>query len=236
MHKLRVAQLNVEIDYKYETMTKQSEAYKCDFEKPDIVVSASDEAIEKMHEEYPHLSLNDCEYMLTGFIFYNKLLQYDGFMLHSSTVVLNNEAYMFSAPSGTGKSTHTQLWLKEFGDKAYILNDDKPAIRFFNDGIYAYGTPWSGKTDQNVNKKVPVKAIIFIERSENNHIEKMGATETLKMLLYQGFRSRGKTGTENFLDMSEKIVNKIGVYKLGCNISREAVLTVYNEINGGKLK
>ena len=70
MHKIRVAQLNVEIDYKYETMTKQSEAYKTDFDTADITVNVTDESIEKMHEEYPHLSLNDCEYMLTGFIFF----------------------------------------------------------------------------------------------------------------------------------------------------------------------
>ena len=87
-------------------------------------------------------------------------------MLHASAVVVDGDAYLFSAPCGTGKSTHASLWLKYLKHKnPYILNDDKPAIRIVNDNIYVYGTPFSGKTDKNKNEKANLKGIAFLEQS-----------------------------------------------------------------------
>ena len=100
--------------------------------------------------------------------FYEKLLDYNGMMFHASAVVVDGKAYLFSAPSGTGKSTHTRLWLEYFGEKAYILNDDKPAIRIMDGKFYAYGTPWCGKDNVSTNQKCEIKAICFLERSEVN--------------------------------------------------------------------
>ena len=74
-------------------------------------------------------------------------------LLHSSAVVVDGYAYLFSADSGTGKSTHTGLWKQHFGDRAYIINDDKPAIRKVDGEWYVFGTPWSGKTDTSVNPR-----------------------------------------------------------------------------------
>ena len=93
-------------------------------------------------------------------------------LLHSSCVVYEDKAYLFSAPCGTGKSTHTQIWLKRFPG-AYILNDDKPAIRIMEDGVYAFGTPFSGKTDLNVNKG-EMYALLGVNGA--------GKTTTIKML------------------------------------------------------
>ena len=109
--------------------------------EPDITIHTEPEA---MLEKYPYLSLDSCEYMCTGSMFYSQLLRHNGIMLHSSCVVVDDGAYLFTARSGTGKSTHTNLWLEKFGDRAYILNDDKPALRLENGTWFAYGTPWSG--------------------------------------------------------------------------------------------
>ena len=174
------------------------------------------------------------EYIFTGAAFYEELLGFNGIMLHSSAVVLDNKAYLFSAPSGTGKSTHTQLWLKYFGEKAYILNDDKPAIREFDGEFFAYGTPWSGKTDWNVNKKIPLAAIIFIERAKNNFAEKMNAVNAAKMLYYQGYSAQSEIRKIQFLDFIDKLISKVPVFKLGANMEEDAVTTIYNAINGVK--
>ena len=102
--------------------------------------------------------------------------------LHASAVVVEDEAYLFSADCGTGKSTHTSLWLKYLADKnPYILNDDKPAIRVTENGIFAYGTPFSGKNDINENKKVKVKGICFLEQAPQNSIEKLEISEAFKL-------------------------------------------------------
>lgn len=91
--------------------------------------------------EHPEMNRDDWYYMLTGSDFYTQLLKFRGILLHSSCVVVDGAAYAFSADSGTGKSTHTALWLKHFGNRAYMLNDDKPAIRLVGDRVYACGTP-----------------------------------------------------------------------------------------------
>ena len=102
-----------------------------------------------------------------------------GFVSAYPRFVREEESYRvfyIKGGSGTGKSTHTALWLKNFAPRASIINDDKPAIRIQKDGIFVYGTPWSGKTDQNKNVKVPLQGIAFLERGEENSITPCGGT------------------------------------------------------------
>ena len=152
-------------------------------------------------------------------------------MLHSSGVVVDNYAYLFSADPGTGKSTHTDLWVKYFGnDRAKIINDDKPAIRMINDKIYVYGTPWSGKTDQNINMKVPLGAIVFLERSEDNWVKEIEPKEAIPLILQQTIRPREPEVMIKLLDMLDIVLRRVKLYRLGCNISEEAVKVSYNRI------
>lgn len=231
MYQLRVADINLNIEYKYETMLKQAEPYKFDFEKPNCTVSVSDESIDIIQKENPHLSKSDIEYIYTGAAFYEALLHFNGFMLHSSGVVKDGYAYLFSADPGTGKSTHTELWQKYFGeDKALIINDDKPAIRMVDNKLFVYGTPWSGKTDKNINMKVPLGAIVFLERSENNWVKQITSAEAIPLILQQTIRPVNKENMILLLDMLDKVLRNTRVFKLGCNISSEAVITSYNGI------
>ena len=115
----RITGLTVEMDSFGRTVT-QAEPYLTESANPDIVISSDWRGLQ---EKQPHLSKDDCEYIVTGSSFYNQLLNFDGMMLHASAVILDGWAYLFSAPSGTGKSTHTALWRKVFGeDKALILD------------------------------------------------------------------------------------------------------------------
>ncbi|MDE6471175.1 MAG: hypothetical protein K2L19_09175 [Eubacterium sp.] len=179
-------------------------------------------------KEQPELVQDDWEYMLTGSDFYTELLKFDGILLHSSCIVVDNKAYAFSADSGTGKSTHTQLWLKHFGDRAYMLNDDKPAIRMIGDEVYACGTPWSGKYDYSSPRVVPLAGICFLERSENNWIKKADTGRAVFNIFSQTVRKLNADKMENLFDVLEQIFAKVPLYELGCNISEEAMLTSYN--------
>ena len=166
-----------------------------------------------------------------GSEFYDALISYGGFLLHSSAVVYKEKAYLFSAPSGTGKSTHTQLWLKRF-DGAYILNDDKPAIKIQKNGFFAFGTPFSGKTDLNINKCVPLGGICFIERSDKNYIEKIPSDEALFRLLNQTVRPYGQNKMDILLKILDKLINTMPIYKLHCNMDSEAADVAYNGMKG----
>jgi hypothetical protein len=179
-------------------------------------------------------SLIDFEYMYTGLAFSDRIAKTGGAVVHGSAISYKGECVIFSANSGVGKSTHAGLWGKRFKDKITIINDDKPAILFKNDIPYAFGTPWSGKTDINTNISAPVKAIIFIQRSDTNWIERLNVKSSIYNLAGQILRPYYdiKIG-EDTLDIIDKLISAVPIYKLHCNISDEAVSTVINELYGG---
>ena len=232
----KIAGLYVDLGYKYDTMKKQAPLYKTDdtCEEPHMKIYLSDEFLEEKQKEMPILDLSACEYFFTGAVFYAGLIRFGGFMLHSSAVVMDGKAYLFTADSGTGKSTHTSLWKKTFGeDRVQILNDDKPAIRIAKEGVYACGTPWSGKTSQNINKIVPVAAIGFLERSEENWIERRNGGEMVGKLLKQTVRPPVKEEMDALLTYVDKVLTEVPVYALGVNMSEDAARMAYETMSKG---
>lgn len=197
---------------------------------PDISIELTMEKLEEIKKRYNHLNLEEIEYIFLGQLFYRHILKYNGILLHSSCVVKDNQAYLFSAPSGTGKSTHTNLWLEEFKD-AYILNDDKPAIIYKDNTLYAAGTPFSGKHDISKNLLVPIKGICFIERSLNNWIKEISSKQAIFEILNQTERIPYENDMTLILSHIENIVKNTKIYKMGCNISIDAVYTSYNKMS-----
>lgn len=194
----------------------------------DININVSEERIRNSMDEHPEMDFDDWQYMLTGTDFYTNLIKFGGILLHSSCVVVDGVAYAFSADSGTGKSTHTQLWLKRFGDRAYMLNDDKPAIRIIDGKAYACGTPWSGKYDYSTPEVVPLAGICFLERSEDNWIKPAETGRAIFNIFSQTVRKLGEKGMGKLLDNLEELFRLVPIYQLGCNISQEAVDCSYN--------
>lgn len=194
----------------------------------DIRINVDDKRVEEAMREHPELNQDDWKYMLTGSDFYTSVLRFDGILLHSSCIVVDGVAYAFSADSGTGKSTHTQLWLKRFGDRAHILNDDKPCIRKIDGKIYACGTPWSGKYDYSTPEVVPLGGICFLERSKTNFIKKADTKKAVYNIFSQTVRRLGAKDMEKLFDVIEDIFELVPLYELGCDISDEAVDTSYN--------
>ena len=166
--KCRIAELDVLISIMFteSKLLSRFDSYLSDFSgDSDFTIAFPNEFFQKRIEENPRISLTEAEYIWTGYEFCRKLLDHDGFVLHAPAVAYTGKAYLFSASSGTGKSTHAAIWEKVFGKDAIIINDDKPALRIKNDTIYVYGTPWSGKTDKNSNISVPLGGICFISKS-----------------------------------------------------------------------
>lgn len=194
----------------------------------DITIDVNEDVVNRYVKAHPELNQDDWEYMLTGSEFYKALLAFDGILLHSSCIVVDGRAYAFSADSGTGKSTHTELWLKHFGDRAYMLNDDKPAIRIIDDVVYACGTPWSGKYDYSTPEIVPLGGICFLERSEDNWIKKAETGKAVFNIFSQTMHKLEEADMNKLFNVLEKIFSSVPLFDLGCNISEEAVLTSYN--------
>lgn len=225
----KIAGLQVEMD-SFGRTVKQAEPYRCEpFEKADIVIQSNWQLLK---ENAPYLSDESCEYLSTGSNFYRQLLRFDGMLLHSSAVMLDGKAYLFTAPCGTGKSTHTQLWLQVFGDRAKILNDDKPALRLENGVWYAYGTPWSGKTDQNVNTRVPLTGICVLGRGQKNVIHPYGGAAAVHDILEQTARSADAEFMVMLLELLDKLVTAVPIWKLECNMDPQAAVVSYSAMSG----
>ena len=211
---------------------KQSRAYLAENQDEnqhiDITINVDEQRVINAMKEHPELRQDDWEYMLTGSDFYTELIKFGGILLHSSCIVVDDMAYAFSADSGVGKSTHTQLWLKHFGDRAYMLNDDKPAIRIIDGEVYACGTPFSGKYDYSTPKNVKLAGICFLERSETNFIKKADTSKAVFNIFSQTVRRLSSEGMENLFDVLEEIFANVPIFEFGCNISDDAVLTSYN--------
>lgn len=197
--------------------------------KPDFSVDIPDEVLRSKHEALPQLTLDECRYVYMGEAFYYKLLNFDGMLLHASCIAKDGRAYLFSAKSGTGKSTHTHLWLDTL-DGVTMINDDKPAIRRIDGTYYACGTPFSGKNDESENVLVPIRAIAFVERAKENRIERLAASQALPLFLSQTVRPSKKENMIKMLDLLDSVLRDIPVFRLYCNISKDAVLTAYNGI------
>lgn len=211
---------------------KQAQPYLADNQDGnqhiDIVIDVDEKRVLRAMEEHPELVQDDWEYMLTGSDFYTELLRFNGILLHSSCIVLDGVAYAFSADSGTGKSTHTQLWLKHFGDRAHMLNDDKPAIRLIGDKVYACGTPWSGKYDYSSPEIAELAGICFLERSEENWIRKADTGKAVFNIFSQTVRKLNAERMDRLFDVLEQIFAKVPLYEFGCDISDDAVMVSYN--------
>ena len=190
--------------------------------EPDLIIESHRE---DLLARQPHLSLDNCEYLSTGASFYFQLLMFHGMLLHSSAVIMDGYAYLFSAPCGTGKSTHTTMWRKAFGeDRVQMLNDDKPALRLEDGRWYAYGTPWSGKTAQNTNVRVPLGGVCVLSRGETNEIEPFNGPQATLALLEQTSRPATMQGRARLLEMLSHLQETVPVWKLKCTPTPEAAL------------
>lgn len=233
MNWYEIVGLKINMKAENKTLKKQASTYLSDKSKiADITISLTDDFIKDKQKENPHLTIDECEYIWTGSQFYHKLLDFNGFMLHASSVAMENKAYLFSAKSGTGKSTHTELWQRYFGEeRASIINDDKPAIRLINNEFYVYGTPWSGKSDKNLDIKVPLKGIVFIERSETNWIKRIDSKQAIKLILDQTLRPKQIEKMDKLLGMLDQLLKIVPIFKMGCDISEGAVKLAYSVLN-----
>jgi hypothetical protein len=158
---------------------------------------------------------------------------YNTFLFHGSCVAVDGIGYLFTAKSGTGKSTHSRLWRELLGDRAVMVNDDKPLIRVNPDGTATvYGTPWDGKHHLSTNIAVPLKAICILERAKQNTIRQITAGEAYPMLLQQAYRPMDSMALSKTLTLIDRLTASVSLWRLGCNRDIEAARVAYEAMKG----
>lgn len=160
-----------------------------------------------------------------------KMLDFDTLLFHGSAISIDGQGYLFTAKSGTGKSTHTRLWREMFGDRVVMVNDDKPLLHVTEAGALVCGTPWDGKHRISTNVVVPLKGICILNRAPENHIRQLTVAEALPMLLQQSYRSPDPASLRKLLPLLDKLSQKTRLYSLGCNMEPEAAKVAYEGMN-----
>ncbi len=155
-----------------------------------------------------------------------KMLDFDTVLFHGSVVAVDGVGYLFTAKSGSGKSTHTRLWREYFGERAVMVNDDKPLLHIA-DTVTAYGTPYNGKHRLGTNTSVPLKAICILTRAEDNHIEPITREQAYTMLLQQVYRPADMLKMAKTLALVDRLADSVKLYKLGCNMDISAAQVAY---------
>lgn len=230
--KYKIADLIVEYTPKYDNLRRFSEPFIYEGDKePDFSLSVSDERLAKLMEKAAEgVTLETMENFIYSSDFSRKAIKYRTMLVHSSALVYDNGAYLFSADSGVGKSTHTRLWLKAFGDKVHIMNDDKPVVKLLDDRAIVCGTPFDGGSGIALNENYPLKAIIFIERGEQNSVRIPNNKEIIQKLYFQTAHIVNRETAEKMLVNIERLLLLTKFYVLTCNMDISAAYTAYNSI------
>lgn len=220
--------------------------------EPEFVIDHADKAnlevrrgverfVEFNKEEYSNQSKDEVDRFIedssTGLLIGKWLSPYGILRLHGSAVCFDSEVYIFTAPSGTGKSTHTALWCEVFGDRAWMLNGDKPFLRLFDNGsVRVYGSPWKGKENLGKNTSAPLKAISWLMRGNENSIELLTKKKAYPLLMTQMIKSLDKGWVSAIMRMTSDLLDRIPFYYLRCNKDPEAACISMKEMSSGKTR
>lgn len=233
----KIADTVVEIHSLHSEVQELCQDYKSD-ETPELIIETTQSDIDferkksAQEDAYEGLPIRFfTESYLETLAVYRKLavalLDKDILLFHGSVIAVDGEGYLFTAKSGTGKSTHTRLWRQKFGDRAVMVNDDKPLIRLSGDQAIVYGTPWDGKHRLSTNTSVPLKALCILERNAENIIVPQTLHQVLPMLMQQSYRPREEAALRKTLMLISKLGMKVRLYRLGCNMNPSAADVAY---------
>ena len=152
-------------------------------------------------------------------------------VFHGAVIDYKGCGVVFTAPSGTGKTTQIRLWQKYLGSDVQIVNGDKPILQI-EDSVTAWATPYAGKEGYQNHGKTALKAICIVERSQTNYIKQISGSEYLTFLMNQIYRPSDMSALLNTLELMDKLLKNVSVYVLGCDISEEAVKTSFEALTG----
>lgn len=160
----------------------------------------------------------------------DRLFQENVLMLHGSAIAVDGQGFLFTAKSGTGKSTHTRLWREVFGSRAQMINDDKPFLSL-GQQILLCGAPWSGKHGLHSNICVPLQGICVLERGSENHIAPITSAQALPMLLHQAHCPPG--AEPQLCQHMQGLLDRIPLWRMTCTKSPEAAIVAHSAMTAG---
>lgn len=232
MGKYLIGNFVTEITAKYDRLASLLKQFEYGGVRPaEIMLFVNDDMLQSIRSRMVKGStLAQAEELAYATEFNRAIVDRGAMLIHSSALVYNGGAYLFSAKSGTGKSTHTRLWQQAFGDKVKIINDDKPIVRIKNNKCTVYGTPFDGGSNIAFNESAPLKAVIFIERGEENSIRKASQAEIIANLYSSTVHILSREKADAMLKNFDRLIKMCDFYILTCNTDISAAYTAYDAL------
>ena len=229
---LKIADLTVKVNNLYGYVAKVCEGYTVaptDTYDIEVKITAEDLADEPRPDDAP-IPPQILESMAVYRRIAEQLPSRDAFVMHGSVIAVDGKAYIFTAKSGVGKTTHTRLWLEKFGDKAHVLNGDKPIIRFIGGIPYACGTPWRGKENYGINEMLPLAGIVFFARGLVNRAYPIDQERAFFGLASQIYRSRDKDNVLATVALTDRLLSAVKLIGAECNMEKDAADVVHDAL------
>ena len=232
-YRIEVAGKVVEIRGLYPYGQKFCEEYLSD-KVPDFEISVTREDIEAerklVGDMYPDpmLEATAIHRKLT-----EKLAEESIVLFHGSALSLDGEAYLFCAPSGTGKSTHARLWREVFGKRVRMINDDKPYLKFVGDECLVFGSPWCGKEKLGENISVPLRAIGIIERDKDSFVLPVPKDERFKTICPFAYLPENGQNVSGVISELLKLSNTVPVFRIHATMDKKSAEAAAGAMRGG---
>ena len=232
----KIAEMNIAVSPRFAYTKEYLKDYLTDESDYELEVVVTDEMIAYEHTLNTEIHGDRvpdalCETVAILRRICDYIIDREGFFLHCSCLKYEDQAIVFTAPSGTGKSTHARLWRECFGEKVEMINDDKPLVRKKNGKFIIYGTPWDGKHHIGNNISAPIGAVFFLEQAKENRADPLDGVTALTLLLQQTVIPETKGALQKLLDMLSSLIETVPMYKLYCDISYTAVEAAANKLS-----
>ncbi len=228
MFNICIADINIGIDNKYPHIENMCRDY-ITTDDAEFSVAVTDAEI--MHEDDG--TGFDAGYLESLALYRKiaeKIISYNGFLMHGVIVDVDGIGTAFLAKSGTGKTTHMSLWHKLLGDKMTVVNGDKPLVRIIDGVVYAYGTPWAGKENIHRNMKTRLDNICFLKRAQQNECVELAKGSVFINLFTQVYRPESGDSVSKTIDLLNEVINKSSFYEIRCNMDLSAAKVAFEKI------
>lgn len=229
---VKLAGLNVRFNSKTWALHRNCQPYAIEDGNEDIIIDLTEDMVLFENEGKPCDIYDYTTFEITAaFRALNEhIMNFDAFVLHAAVISVDDRAIAFCAKSGTGKTTHMNLWSKLLGDRLKIINGDKPIVRFIDGIPHAYGTPWNGKEHLHTNMSARLTDICFIERSENNSVISVSEKEATQRLSSQLVAPSSIDGMMKNMQFLDGLLKNCNIHIINCNMDISAAETAYNAI------
>ena len=236
LFQIELAGISIGLSDRYGALKRHCKDYLTD-QPPLFFVEVSDEEIRRAMalSDDPRLKTDpaSAELVCVYRAICKTLPRYGVFLFHSAAIEAEGKAYLFSAPSGTGKTTHIKLWRECFGKRISMINGDKPLLRPEEDGrITVFSSPWAGKEGWQRKCSYPLGGLCFLKRGEKNEIRRLDKGACAERILKQILFPKDPEALAKALALADQLSGAVPAYELACTISEEAAHLSFAALTG----